>query len=68
MIIELTIPFDAVAAKMRAAYDKRVPVGYEDADGFHLGSKPHWHENHHKMPALDFRKIHPGTKAFLFGE
>jgi hypothetical protein len=33
-------PFAAVIAMMRAAYDKHVPIGYEDEDGFHLGSEP----------------------------
>ncbi len=41
MIMAIAIPFAAVAAKIHAAYDKYVPFGYEDEDGFHLGSKPH---------------------------
>jgi len=32
--------FAAVIAMMRAAYDKHVPIGYEDENGFHPGSKP----------------------------
>jgi hypothetical protein len=34
------IPFAAVIAMMRAAYDKHVPFGYEDETGFHLGPEP----------------------------
>jgi len=41
MIMAIAIPFAAVVAKLRAAYDKHVPIGYEDEDGFHLGPKPH---------------------------
>ena len=41
MIMAMAIPFAAVAAKMRAAYDKHIPIGYEDEDGFHFGPKPH---------------------------
>jgi hypothetical protein len=33
-------PFAAMIARMRAAYDKHVPIGYEDENGFHPGSKP----------------------------
>jgi hypothetical protein len=40
MIMALAMPFEMVAAKMLAAYDKHVPIGYEDEDGFHSGSKP----------------------------
>jgi hypothetical protein len=34
------MPFTAVIAMMRAAYDKHVPYGYEDKTGFHLGPEP----------------------------
>jgi hypothetical protein len=34
------MPFAAVIAMMRAAYDKHVPIGYEDETGFHLGPEP----------------------------
>jgi len=37
----ITVPFAAIVAKIQAVYDKQVPIGYEDEDGFHLGSKPH---------------------------
>jgi hypothetical protein len=30
-------PFAAVIALIRVAYDKYVPIGYEDENGFHLG-------------------------------
>jgi hypothetical protein len=33
-------PFSAVMAMIRAAYDKYVPIGYEDENGSHLASKP----------------------------
>jgi len=29
-----------VMAKLRAAFDKHVPEGYEDENGFHFGSEP----------------------------
>jgi len=32
-------PFAAVIALIRVAYDKYVPIGYEDENGFHLGFK-----------------------------
>jgi len=35
------MPFAAVIAMLRAAYDKHVPFGYEDETGFHLGPGPH---------------------------
>jgi hypothetical protein len=34
------MPFTAVIAMMRAAYDKHIPIGYEDETGFHLGPEP----------------------------
>jgi hypothetical protein len=40
VVIVVTMPIAAVIAKMRAAYDKHVPIGYEDENGFHLGSEP----------------------------
>jgi hypothetical protein len=36
----ILMPFAAVVAMMRAAYDKHVPIGYEDETGFHLGPEP----------------------------
>jgi len=35
-----TRPFVMVMAKLRAAFDKHVPQGYEDENGFHFGSEP----------------------------
>jgi len=34
------MPIIAVIAMLRVAYDKHVPLGYEDETGFHLGPKP----------------------------
>lgn len=36
----LTVLFAGILAKMRAAYEKQVPLGYEDENGFHFGSEP----------------------------
>jgi hypothetical protein len=72
------MPFAAVIARLRVAYDKHVPMGYEDENGFHLGPKQplprhpscnHFsHENDHKMRALDFKEIHPRNNFFCFRE
>jgi len=40
LYLVITIPFAAVLARIRAAYDKHVPLGYEDENGFHLGPEP----------------------------
>jgi len=32
--------FAAIAAKVRAAIDAQVPLGYQDETGFHTGVKP----------------------------
>jgi hypothetical protein len=32
------MPFAGIFAALRAAYEKHVPIGYEDENGFHLGS------------------------------
>ena len=40
MIVATAMPVAVLAAKMRAAYGKHIPIGYEDEDGFHFGSKP----------------------------
>jgi hypothetical protein len=32
--------FAGILAKVRAAMDKQVPVGYQDENGFHLGAEP----------------------------
>ena len=36
-----TGPFAMVMAKLRAVFDKHVPEGYQDENGFHFGSEPH---------------------------
>jgi hypothetical protein len=36
----LTVLFAGIIAKMRATYEKQVPLGYEDENGFHFGSEP----------------------------
>jgi hypothetical protein len=36
----VTVFFAGIIAKMRAALDKQVPLGYEDENGFHLGVQP----------------------------
>jgi hypothetical protein len=35
----VTALFAAIIAKMRAAMDRQVPLGYEDEEGFHYGVK-----------------------------
>jgi hypothetical protein len=32
-----TVVIAGVAAKLRAALERRIPVGYQDQDGFHTG-------------------------------
>jgi hypothetical protein len=34
----VTLMFAGILAKMRAMMDKHVPVGYQDENGFHLGT------------------------------
>ena len=36
-VMAFTVLFAAIAAKLRAAYEKQVPVGYQDETGFHFG-------------------------------
>ncbi len=38
--IVVTILFAGILAKLRAALDRQVPVGYQDENGFHLGTQP----------------------------
>ena len=38
--VVVTVLFAGILAKIRAAMDKQVPVGYEDENGFHLGVQP----------------------------
>jgi hypothetical protein len=40
LLTVLSMPFAAVVAAMRAAYEKHVPIGYEDENGFHFGPEP----------------------------
>jgi hypothetical protein len=39
-VVVVTMLFAAIAAKVKAAYDRHVPIGYEDENGFHTGSEP----------------------------
>lgn len=36
----LTLLFAGILAKLRAMYEKQVPLGYEDEKGFHFGAEP----------------------------
>jgi hypothetical protein len=36
----VTALFAAIIAKVRAAFDRQVPIGYEDEEGFHYGVEP----------------------------
>jgi hypothetical protein len=36
----LTVLFAGILAKLRAMYNKQVPLGYEDESGFHFGPEP----------------------------
>ena len=36
----VTALFAAMIAKVRAAMDRQVPMGYQDEDGFHYGMEP----------------------------
>ena len=38
-VIVVTMLFAGILAKIRAAMDKQVPVGYQDENGFHLGTQ-----------------------------
>jgi hypothetical protein len=40
VLIVIVCPFALVMAKMRAAYTKHIPLGYEDESGFQLGPEP----------------------------
>lgn len=40
LVATLTLVAAAILAKLQAALDKRVPVGYQDEDGFHYGTEP----------------------------
>jgi hypothetical protein len=36
----VTALFAGIIAKLRAAMERQVPIGYEDEDGFHYGAEP----------------------------
>jgi hypothetical protein len=36
--------FAAVAAKVRSMIEAEIPLGYQDEDGFHTGTKPRGQE------------------------
>jgi len=38
--ILVTVVFAGIIAKLREAMDKKVPIGYQDENGFHLGVEP----------------------------
>jgi hypothetical protein len=40
LVAMLTLVSAALLAKLQAALDRRVPLGYEDEDGFHYGAQP----------------------------
>jgi hypothetical protein len=39
-VVVFTMLFAGILARIRAAMDKQVPVGYQDENGFHLGDEP----------------------------
>jgi hypothetical protein len=38
--VVVTVLFAGILAKLRAMMDKQVPMGYQDENGFHLGTQP----------------------------
>lgn len=40
LVAALTLLGAALVARLQAAFEKRVPLGYEDEDGFHFGPEP----------------------------
>lgn len=40
LVATLTLLGAALLAKLQAAFEKRVPIGYEDEEGFHFGHEP----------------------------
>jgi hypothetical protein len=40
MAVVVTVLFAGIIARIRAAMDKQIPVGYEDENGFHYGAEP----------------------------
>jgi len=39
-IVAVTVLFGGILAKIRAAMEKQVPIGYQDENGFHYGAEP----------------------------
>ena len=39
-VVVFTMLFAGILAKLRAAMDRQVPLGYQDENGFHLGAEP----------------------------
>jgi hypothetical protein len=39
-VVLVTALFAAIIAKVRAAVDRQVPLGYQDEHGFHFGAEP----------------------------
>jgi len=40
LVATITLIAAAILAKLQAALDKRVPLGYQDENGFHYGQEP----------------------------
>ena len=38
--VAITLLVAGIMARIRAAMEKQVPVGYQDETGFHLGNEP----------------------------
>jgi hypothetical protein len=45
-----------ILAKLRAAFRQRVPAGYEDETGFHLGMEPAQNESGCSCPVQDLNE------------
>jgi hypothetical protein len=40
LVATFALIFATVLAKLHAALEKRVPLGYQDEEGFHYGAEP----------------------------
>jgi hypothetical protein len=38
-VVAVTLLFAGIMARIRAALEKQIPVGYQDENGFHLGAE-----------------------------
>jgi len=38
--VAVALLFTGILARIRAAMEKQIPVGYQDENGFHLGNQP----------------------------